>query len=406
MVHAAINHFLSLYLSFPNLSFNQCVLRNTGNRSLKAIHGTFGGDTCSLPIASPNLSFREFLEKMNKMLQIHTAEHNLKQVKGHSIVSSRKKRKTFSKNQSEVEDNFSILSGSSSYQDFQSKLMEACMHGDKDSKDLIEKIAPKMAAFLKKKSKWDSKEIMHASENVLLAKSKDDVTNLTTDNGIFQQLIQLKLGPVVHVHEAEGEIVTNCEGPITNDSYDTDATQALANMLLDVSPTTEPTTTLIGRPQLVRALQPQREVPNKDRGKRFAAGTLQGNECLIIEHDLHEFHFWAFLPTGSYFRGRKFFILGQILLLLVGDKPVSSCLLSAAPAETQVVLRVYKYDVQSMLYSIDGLTSLLKANCLKCNVTEYITLQNDLISFNTEACANLIEYMPYHSDITLIYFAV
>ena len=98
------------------------------------------------------------------------------------------------------------------------------MHGHKDSKDLIEKLAPKMAAFLKK-SKWDSKEIMHASENVLLAKSKDDVTNLTTDNGIFQQLIELKLGPVVHVHEAEGETVTICDGPITND---TDATQALA----------------------------------------------------------------------------------------------------------------------------------------------------------------------------------
>ena len=97
LVHAVINHFLSLYLSFPNLSFNQCVLQNTGNRSLEAIHGTFRGGTCSLPITSPNLSFREFLEKMNKMLQIHAAEHNLKQVKGHSTVSSRKKRKTFSK---------------------------------------------------------------------------------------------------------------------------------------------------------------------------------------------------------------------------------------------------------------------------------------------------------------------
>lgn len=34
-------------------------------------------------------------------------------------------------------------------------------------------------------------------------------------------------------------------------------------------------------------------------------------------------------------------------------------------------------------------------------MNEYITLQNDLISFKTEACADLIEYMPYHSDITL-----
>ena len=202
------------------------------------------------------------------------------------------------------------------------------MHGDKDSKDLIEKLAPKMAAFLKKNSKWDSKEIMHTSENVLLAKSKDDVTNLTTDNGIFQQLIQLKLGPVVHVHEAEGETVTNCEGPIDTQKY-------WLIILLDVSPTTEPTTTLTGRPQLVRALYNHKtrfEVMIEK--KRFAAGTLQGNECWIKKHDLHEFHFLAFLPTGSYFRGRKFFILRQILLLLVEDKPVHSCPLSAAPADS------------------------------------------------------------------------
>lgn len=89
MVHAAINHFLCLFLCFPNTPYS---LRNTGNRTIEALHGTFRGGTCSLPITSPNLSFREFLDKMNKMLQIHEEAHQLKQIKGHSIVASKKEK--------------------------------------------------------------------------------------------------------------------------------------------------------------------------------------------------------------------------------------------------------------------------------------------------------------------------
>lgn len=275
-------------------------MRSTKHR-LEAIHGTFRGSTCSLPITSSNLSFREFLEKMNKMLQVHTTE----QVKGHSIVSSRMKRKTFSKNHSEVEDDCSILSGSSSYQDFQSKLIEACVHGDKDSKDLIEKLAPKMAAFLKKNSKWDSKEIMHTNENVLLAKSKDDVTNLTTDNGIFQQLIQLKLGPVVHVHEAEGETVTNCEGPI-------DTQKHWLIILLDVSPTTEPTTTLTGRPQLVRALYNHKKrfqvrIEKKGLQLVLSKGMSVGLKNMIYM----SFIFWLFCQPVPILGVESFLYLGR-----------------------------------------------------------------------------------------------
>ena len=47
--------------------------RNTGNRGLEAI-----GGTTSLPITSPNLSFAEFLARMNKAIQLHRAEHELK----------------------------------------------------------------------------------------------------------------------------------------------------------------------------------------------------------------------------------------------------------------------------------------------------------------------------------------
>ena len=57
LVHAGINHFLCLYLCFPGTNLSDYNLRHTGNWSIEAIHGMFHGETCSLPITSPNLSF-------------------------------------------------------------------------------------------------------------------------------------------------------------------------------------------------------------------------------------------------------------------------------------------------------------------------------------------------------------
>ena len=63
LVHAGINHLLCIYLCFPGSSLAAYSLRHTGNHGIEAIHGTFRGGTSSLPITSPNLSYREFLEK-------------------------------------------------------------------------------------------------------------------------------------------------------------------------------------------------------------------------------------------------------------------------------------------------------------------------------------------------------
>ena len=63
LVHAGINHLLCMYLCFPGSSLAAYSLRHTGNHGIEAIHGTFRGGTSSLPITSPNLSYREFLEK-------------------------------------------------------------------------------------------------------------------------------------------------------------------------------------------------------------------------------------------------------------------------------------------------------------------------------------------------------
>ena len=54
---------------------------------MEAIHGIFRCGSASLPITSPNFSFR-----MNQTLHIQQAEQNLKQISGHTIVASKKKR--------------------------------------------------------------------------------------------------------------------------------------------------------------------------------------------------------------------------------------------------------------------------------------------------------------------------
>ena len=84
---------LCLYLCIPSCNLSEYSLCHTGNRGIEAILGMFHGGTSSLPITSrsPNLSFREFLAKMNSAQQIQRAEHSLSQIEGSTIVASTKK---------------------------------------------------------------------------------------------------------------------------------------------------------------------------------------------------------------------------------------------------------------------------------------------------------------------------
>ena len=99
----------------------------------------------SLPITSSNLSFREFLGRMNTALQIQQSEHSLNQIEGSSFVASKKKRKTFAKysNEGNSENNSYILP--KTYDDFLNELHNACQQGNDDSKRIVEKLAPHMA---------------------------------------------------------------------------------------------------------------------------------------------------------------------------------------------------------------------------------------------------------------------
>ena len=95
MGHAGILHQLALYLAFPNLDTESYSLQNTGNRSTEDIHSIFRGGTANHPITSANLTFQEFLCRMNKVMQIKDAENALHKIPGNSLTNSKKWKLTY-----------------------------------------------------------------------------------------------------------------------------------------------------------------------------------------------------------------------------------------------------------------------------------------------------------------------
>ena len=99
--HAGILHQLVLFLAFPDLDIKEYSLRNTGNRSIEALHSVLRGGTANLPITSVNLIFQDFLSRLNKVNQIKKAEHSLQKVEGNSICSTKKHQITNQKSSGE-----------------------------------------------------------------------------------------------------------------------------------------------------------------------------------------------------------------------------------------------------------------------------------------------------------------
>ena len=74
----------------------------------------------------------------------------------------------------------------------------------------------------------------------------------------------------------------------------------------------------VGITTLLKGLQPQREVPSKDRGRRFAAGNLAGNCPLYLDgNEVREFTFWTLYPDKKALSNAKVFLLGQITLIIL-----------------------------------------------------------------------------------------
>lgn len=156
--HAGVNHQLALFRSFPQLPAQEYSIRNTRNRGIEAIHGMFHGGTTSLPITSPNLSFQQFLSRMNQALQIHTAEHSLKQIQGNPIVASKKKQLTNAIHSIDSSSQFSYTKRPS-YSEFLTELDAACTEGDKLAKQTIEQLAPEMVKELRKHKEWEKPKL-------------------------------------------------------------------------------------------------------------------------------------------------------------------------------------------------------------------------------------------------------
>ena len=268
---------------------------------------------------------------MNKVQQIQRAEHLLRGTAGNSIVASKKKRKTCaptSNEPSSIDNSAQEYHLPSTYEEFLQELKEACQKGDADSKKMIEGLAPQMATALKEGRKWDEPDVPleDIPDNMHIVSSIPDVDIATGD--IISDIITRELGvsnseaqsssPSTSSSEKESSSSSNSFNPISfseetellnacnssNPSNSTapDANQALANYLVDIMPSTidkDQSLSYKGKvfnfegeqiraTTLLKGLQPNREAPNKNRGKRFAAGEMSSNKPLHVPGNIIE----------------------------------------------------------------------------------------------------------------------
>ena len=145
LAHCGVLHQLVMYLAFPDLASKHYSLRSTGNRGIEAMHSLMRGGAANLPITSANLTFRDFLSRLNKINQIKGAEHTLKVVEGNTICSTKHRQLTNAKSSGEDSTHHEQSYGNPTlHSDFLSKLLVACEKGDAQSKDLLKDLAPNL----------------------------------------------------------------------------------------------------------------------------------------------------------------------------------------------------------------------------------------------------------------------
>ena len=390
----------------------------------------FRGGISSLPITSLNLSFREFLEKMNAAQQIKQAEHSLSHIKGNTIVASKKKRKTFANTSNEGSDQHTTsYCLPETYEEFVTELENACNEGDEDSKKAVERLAPHMATTLintqlkgqSKGEQWETPSVPldDVPTDIHIIKNLTQVKKL--DSKFLSSLVTKELGVL---DEPPNSISANDQSCNSEDlllEHDSEHRQALANMLLDVAisdgactePNDDSTTPAFTKGKLIchnkavhatsiiKGLQPQREKPSKDRGKRFAAGELFGNKQ-TTGNEVEELQFWTLYPQSKVLKSAKLFLLGQISLILNEGKPCSS---AENNNSTEIVLNLYEYNHESESYIIKGKTTIYKApTVLQANVTNNIIhVQDDFnaVKLQYTDIEELQDYLPFSLDVNI-----
>ena len=140
----------------------------------------------------------------------------------------------------------------------------------------------------------------------------------------------------------------------------------------------------------ISSLQPQREKPSKDRGKRFAAGALIFNKTVAADDtSVSEFQFWTLNPNSAGLRAAKIFLLGQISLVMNGSTSTRS---NENCPDTYVVATVFSYDESSGNYYASGKTELSKApSLLHVNVSKFVSQSSGRVKFNYQEVPTLEE---------------
>ena len=405
MAHAGIIHQLALYLSFPELNTEDYFLRNTGNRGIEALHSIFqGGTGINLPITSANLSFREFLNKMNKILQIKAAEHSLQKISGHTVTHNKKKKIIYAKESNEKSCSDVPYTKPKTYREFLEDLVSACKEGDDDSKKLLEELTPNLAESLKKHGKWLSPHLsIEEEESIPLILNDDDWSDVDDPTGeIFDQLISYSVG-----HDLDlGEVVNSSDSEQHTLSIDMDdeTTEALGNLLFDTDGvySNDLSSNSGKKKHFIKHLQPHRELPSKDRSKRFMAGHLYGDQGTPADHNVQLFQFWAINLTKPILQKAHTFLIGQIIFMVHSGKTCLSH--QSTNTNLEVIFEIFKYDADNEFYTRDGRSGLLKANrYLLLDITNDIICQEgeSIIRFDHTKIQDLSDYIPFHEDVDI-----
>ena len=213
-------------------------------------------------ITAPNLTFQEFLTKMNKASQIHRAEYQLKQIDGHTIVASKHKRKTFARHSSDTTSStLTEYSKPKNYSEFVKELTNTCVLGDKDSKEAIMRLAPEMAKTLQltKPNQWDNPNIaieVPPTGISIISTDFNAGTSRVLSSDLHDKLIDGTLGPISP---------PTLQQHTNDENVSTEINEAFANFIMDMEHITEqsePTSLPKKISSLLKSAQPYRERPS------------------------------------------------------------------------------------------------------------------------------------------------
>ena len=204
-------------------------------------------------------------------------------------------------------------------------LREACLKGDTESKQLIEKHAPEMSLALQKLEEWDNPALC-------ISKRKNGVADLVcSENDLkvtqSEDIFDALMDKVLDVANLQAE-----ESASTEDDLSDDIDEAFSVMLTDDDSSSIcgfdsiVSDIVIGSPltvpkagearHMLKKLQPYREKPSKDRRKRFYAGKIYGDEGIPTDHNVSIHQFWAVNPQNTKLSKAKCFLVGQIVNML------------------------------------------------------------------------------------------